>query len=121
MHKQCLHDTNLRSDSITFLDYVCACLSNTQQASEKNFQSWCISVCVRNTLSKFSLVQSEHIVRIIDSKIIDDCADPAVCILMELGEMDFDKYLQSPASAPQGEGTMPHCQGQGCHGGGNSG
>ena len=66
----------------------------------------------------FFIFQSEHIVRIIDSRIFDQ--EPrAICILMELGEMDFDNYLQSPAPVP--EGTMPHCQsqrqGQGFHGG----
>ena len=46
--------------------------------------------------------------RIVDSKIFEDSA-PVACILMELGEMDFDKYLQSPASGPEGS-TMPQCQ-----------
>ena len=65
----------------------------------------------------FFIFQNEHIVRIIDERIFEE--EPrSVCILMELGEMDFDKYLQSPVPAP--EGTMPHCQGQGFHGGGNS-
>ncbi len=62
------------------------------------------------------IFQNEHIVRIIDSRIMDKGPARVACILMELGEMDFDKYLQSPAPVP--EGTMPHCQGEGFHGGG---
>ena len=63
------------------------------------------------------MFQNEHIVRIIDARIFDQ--EPrSVCILMELGEMDFDKYLQSPATTP--ERTGPHCQGQSFHGGGDT-
>ena len=66
----------------------------------------------------FFIFQSEHVVRIIDSRIFDDGRRTA-CILMELGEMDFDKYLQSPAPAPKE--NMPHCQGQFFCAGENSG
>ena len=36
--------------------------------------------------------------RIIDARILDGWSRSA-CILMELGDMDFDKYLQSPDAA----------------------
>ena len=62
----------------------------------------------------FCFFQSESIVRIVDAKILDQ-GPRAAFILMELGEMDFDTYLQS--SAPAADGIMPHCQGQGFHGG----
>ena len=68
-------------------------------------------------MCKFFILQNEHIVRIIDAKIIDT-GPRSVCILMELGEMDFNKYLQSPA--PGSGGIMPHSQGQGHGFDGNS-
>ena len=66
----------------------------------------------------FNIFQKEHIVQIIDAMIFDE-GPREVFILMELGEMDFDKYLQSPAAEAEA-GTMPHCQEQGFHDGGNS-
>ena len=36
--------------------------------------------------------------RIIDARILDGWSRSA-CILIELGDMDFDKYLQSPDAA----------------------
>ena len=58
--------------------------------------------------------------RLIDAKIFDK-APRSVCILMELGEMDFDTYLQLPAPVPEPEGTiMAHSNKQGFNGGENS-
>ena len=68
-------------------------------------------------MKSYSFIQEENIVRIIDTRIFHE-RPRGVYILMELGETDFDKYLQSPAPAP--EGTTPHSQGQGFqHDGGN--
>ena len=59
---------------------------------------------------KFLIFQSEHIVRIIDARILDGWSRSA-CILIELGDMDFDKYLQSPdaASARESENHSVDC------------
>ena len=65
----------------------------------------------------FCSFQSESIVRIIDAKILDQ-GPRAAFILMELGEMDFDTYLQS--SAPVADGIMQECRGQGFPGGGKN-
>ena len=54
--------------------------------------------------------------RLIDAKIFDK-APRAVCILMELGEMDFATYLQLPVPVPEPEGIMPHSHKQGFNGG----
>ena len=68
----------------------------------------------------FLIFQSESIVRIIDARILDE-SPRAAYILMELGEMDFDKYLQSPASVAEPEGITSHCQSQAdFHGAGDS-
>ena len=93
------HETDLRSDtdSVMFLDHVCVCLSLSDR---RHVFFRCPSI--------FFIVQSNHIVRIVDSKIFEDSA-PVACILMELGDMDFDKYLQSPAAGPE-EAAMPQCQ-----------
>ena len=63
-------------------------------------------------IHKFFIFQNEHIVRMIDSRILGEGPPRGrvACILMELGEMDFEKYLHSSAPAP--EGTMPHCHGR---------
>ena len=61
--------------------------------------------------------------RLIDAKIIDK-GPRAVCILMELGEMDFGTYLQLPAPVPvpEPEGTtiLPSHRHQGFNAGENS-
>ena len=56
--------------------------------------------------------------RIIDSKIMDEGPRRAAFILMELGEMNFDKYLQSSVTEETMQQGPALGQGrQGFHGG----